>query len=65
LSSPTTIFITSTKRVSKTSVITGTIELRRAIKIAELRGITKNLQEKSKEIVIHVRNEPDYRLTCE
>jgi hypothetical protein len=30
-----------------------------------LAGITKNLNAKSKEFVIHVENEPDYRLSCD
>ena len=28
-------------------------------------GITKNLNAKSREFVIHVENEPDYRLSCD
>ena len=41
------------------------IELRRTISLENLKGITKNLQSKSNECVIHVENEPDYRVTCD
>ena len=40
-------------------------KLRRVIAIMNLLGITKNLNAKSKEFVIHVENEPDYRLSCD
>jgi len=36
--------------------------LRRAIEILNLAGFTKNLASKSDEFVIHISNEPDYRL---
>lgn len=42
-----------------------TLELRRTIGIENLIGVTKNMQKGSKEFVIHVDHEPDYRLTCE
>jgi hypothetical protein len=41
------------------------IELRRSIKISELNGVTKNMSANSKEFVMHVSNEADYRLSCE
>lgn len=37
-------------------------KLRRAIGISNLVGLTKNLQTGSKEFVIHVHNEEDYRV---
>jgi len=40
-------------------------KLRRVIPIRSLEGITKNLSNNSKEFVIHVTNEPDYRLSCD
>ena len=40
-------------------------KLRRAIPIKSLAGITKNLTSGSKEFVLHVKNEPDYRLSCD
>ena len=40
-------------------------KLRRAIGIAAIVGMTKNLQTGSKEFVIHVHNEPDYRVVCD
>lgn len=40
-------------------------ELRRVIAIENLVGLTKNLQKNSKEFVVHVDHEPDYRLSCE
>ena len=40
-------------------------KIRRVIAISNLKGITKNLQTNSKEFVIHVENEPDYRVECE
>jgi hypothetical protein len=40
------------------------IELRRVIAIQNLAGMTKNLQKASKEFVIHVNQEPDYRVNC-
>ena len=41
------------------------VELRRTIGIENLIGVTKNMQKGSKEFVIHVDHEPDYRVTCE
>lgn len=41
------------------------IELRRVIAIEHLIGVTKNLQKGSKEFVVHVDHEPDYRVTCD
>lgn len=35
------------------------------IGIASLVGLTKNLQDGSKEFVIHVNNEPDLRMICD
>ena len=40
------------------------LELRRVIAIQNLAGMTKNLQKASKEFVIHVNQEPDYRVNC-
>lgn len=40
-------------------------KLRRMIPIGNLNGITKNMSQKSQEFVIHVKNESDYRVTCE
>ena len=40
------------------------LELRRVIAIQNLAGMTKNLQKASKEFVIHVSQEPDYRVNC-
>ena len=40
-------------------------KLRRIIPIRSLEGITKNLTNNSKEFVVHVTNEPDYRLSCD
>jgi hypothetical protein len=39
-----------------------TEELRRTIKVKELEGLTKALNEKSSEFVIHVKNDYDYRM---
>lgn len=39
--------------------------MRRSIAIANLSGLTKNSQKDSTEFIIHVLNEPDYRLTCD
>jgi len=41
------------------------LELRRTIGLENLLGVTKNMQKSSKEFVIHVDHEPDYRVTCE
>jgi len=38
------------------------IEVRRVIPIVELAGLTKALNEKSWEFVIHVKNDYDYRM---
>lgn len=43
----------------------GNLELRRTIAIENLIGVTKNLQKGSKEFVIHVDHEPDYRISCD
>lgn len=40
-------------------------KLRRTIGLENLLGVTKNMQKSSKEFVIHVDHEPDYRVTCE
>ena len=40
-------------------------KLRRVIGITSLVGLTKNMQEGSKEFVIHVNNEPDLRMICD
>jgi hypothetical protein len=40
-------------------------QLRRSIAIKSLSGLTKNMQKDSQEFIIHVENEPDYRLTCD
>ena len=53
-------FIISTKRVRLSQYILS--ELRRAIKVTELAGLTKALNEKSTEFVIHVKNDYDYRM---
>lgn len=37
-------------------------ELRRTIKVKELEGLTKALNEKSSEFVVHVKNDYDYRM---
>ena len=41
------------------------VELRRVIMISYLNGITKNINPDSTEFVIHVNQQPDYRLSCE
>jgi hypothetical protein len=38
------------------------VELRRHIPITRLIGLTKSLNEKSLEFVVHVRDDYDYRL---
>ena len=38
------------------------IEVKRVIKIEKLAGLTKSFHKSSKEFVIHVRGEYDYRL---
>jgi hypothetical protein len=38
------------------------VELRRAIKIRDIEGLTKALNEKTSEFVIHVKNDYDYRM---
>ena len=40
-------------------------KLRRAIPIKSLDGITKNLTPNSKEFVLHVKLDTDYRLSCD
>jgi len=40
-------------------------QLRRAIAISNISGLTKNIQKDMTEFIIHVTNEPDYRLTCD
>ena len=40
-------------------------KLKRIIAIANLAGMTKNIQKNSKECVIHVLNEPDYWVNCD
>lgn len=40
-------------------------QLRRVIMIKFLSGVTKNLSKASSEFVIHVENQPDYRISCE
>ena len=40
-------------------------KLKRSIAITNLAGVTKNLSPGSKEFVIHVQNDSDYRLTGE
>ena len=40
-------------------------DLRRVILIENMIGITKNMGNASTEFVIHVGNEPDYRLSCD
>jgi len=40
-------------------------KLKRIIPIESVAGITKNMQANSKEFVIHVVDEEDYRLACE
>jgi len=37
-------------------------ELKRSFPISQLAGLTKALNEKSQEFVLHVRDEYDYRL---
>jgi len=41
------------------------LELKRVIDIRSLSGITKSLNEKSYEFVIHVKEQHDYRLKSE
>ena len=40
-------------------------KLRRVIAINNLEGLTKNLSTNSKEFVLHVKGEADYRLSCD
>jgi hypothetical protein len=67
---PTQIFTISTKKVrnitffSAINIKSNLLELRRVIAIQNLAGMTKNLQKASKEFVIHVSQEPDYRVNC-
>lgn len=53
------------KQKSKFVAPANLIELRRMIPIKSLSGVTKNITANSKEYVVHVQNEPDYRLTCD
>jgi len=39
--------------------------LKRIIRIENLAGITMNMAAGSTELVIHVFEEPDYRISCE
>ena len=41
------------------------IECKRVIPIAKLAGLTKSTYKESKEFVIHVRNDYDYRMSSE
>jgi hypothetical protein len=67
---PTQIFTISIKKVrniiffSAINMKSNLLELRRVIAIQNLAGMTKNLQKASKEFVIHVNQEPDYRVNC-
>jgi hypothetical protein len=40
-------------------------KVRRVVEIKNLAGVTKNLTAYSKEFVVHVFNEPDFRLVCD
>jgi len=59
------MYTTSTRKVSQVILDNPVKELRRIVPISKLSGITKNISKDSKEFVLHVENEPDYRLTCE
>lgn len=58
---PTSTCTTSTRKVGQL-VVKSSLEVRRVIPIAELAGLTKALNEKSWEFVIHVKNDYDYRM---
>lgn len=40
-------------------------KLRRSIAIANIHGLTKLMLKGSTECVIHIKDEPDYRITCD
>ena len=41
------------------------LELRRSIQISNIHGLTKLMLKGSTECVIHIKDEPDYRITCD
>ena len=55
-------FKLKSKLTSQITISVRDIEVKRAIQIEKLAGLTKSLHKSSKEFVIHVNGEHDYRL---